>query len=176
MRIALLVLVGVVTAATPAANAGGAAKGSPAAKLAAIKSFPEALAYAKTLFADTEDDMNLGAVLFANWSVKNAKLSDFKVAKNETRHGLVLKDSDAARGKRLCINALVGSIEKMASGVFQVVMAAEGKAYIALSAGDTGDIEADSRAKFCGVVVGISAFSNASGRVKAVNLVGMFDL
>ena len=99
-----------------------------------------------------------------------------------TKHGLVMKDSDAERGKRLCAAGSVIEIEKDRSvpgkSIFNGGMFDDsGKLYRFISVKSTGEIMANSRARFCGIVTGQMHYQNsAGGTAHAVHLVGMFDL
>ena len=129
---------------------------------------------------DAGDEMNPGAMLFAVWAGNKLRWTDVAVPKNETSFKLVMKDSDAARQKRMCVS---GSLIEISKGnddpkIFTGGLVSNyGDIYRFMAVGSTGELVAQSRARLCGVVVGQYAYANTiGGQAKSVMLVGMFDL
>ena len=149
--------------------------------LLATTSLPDAVERVKPRMTDTDDETSVGAVLLAMWSLRNLKWSDVGVPKNETSFALVHKDSDAARGKRMCFGSTVIQIakEKVDGGALFEGLLLAGNQQLAryIAVGSTGDLVERSDARFCGVVIGTYDYSNSGGgKGHAVSLVGMFDL
>ncbi len=144
--------------------------------------FDGAVAYAKPLMDDTEDRDSDGAVLLALWASKHMTWTDVAVKKDETSFALVRKDSDEARGKRLCTSGQIVQIEvqkvpgagKVSEGL---LMSNAGNIYNFIAVGSSGDLVQQSYARFCGVVTGNYDYANSGGgQGHAVEAVGMFDL
>lgn len=142
---------------------------------------PEAIAVALPKMTDTDDETSPGALLLALWAAKHLTWSAVTVAKNETSFALVHKDSDAARGKRLCVRGSIVQISKLDlvdRVVFHGLMLSGYSDLVSfIAAGSTGELVEQSGARFCGVVIGTYDYSNsAGGKGHATSLVGMFDL
>jgi hypothetical protein len=170
-----------ITAPAPAPPPPPPPEPSPLETLLATPSFPSAIELVKPEMTDTDDETSPGALMLGLWASEHLKLADVVVRKNETSFALVRKDSDASRGKRMCISGTIIQIAKqkaaarslwsglMLSGYTEIV------SFIA--AGSTGSLVQQSRARLCGVVIGTYDYSNsAGGKGHAVSLVGMFDL
>ena len=118
-----------------------------------------------------------GIALTKAWVEKRYTWAEL-AAVPETKRALVLKDSDAERGKRICTEGTVIEISKAASGVFEGGIMNDGRdvsSFLAL--GSTGTIVAKNSARFCGIVIGRRSYKNSGGGVThSVQLVGMFDL
>jgi hypothetical protein len=146
-----------------------------------LSDYTDALAYAKPMMEDTENKDSDGAVLLAVWASEGMKWTDVAVAKDETTFALVRKDSDEARGKRLCTNGRIVQIEVLhqdgAKLFYGLLLSGGGSIYQFIAAGSSGDLVQRSHARFCGVVTGKYDYSNSGGGTgHAVSLVGMFDL
>lgn len=141
----------------------------------------QALKVAKPLMTDTHNEESPGAIVLGAWGIKHMVWSDVGVTKNETTTALIHKDSDEARGKRMCVGGSIIEIHidksdfgKVGLGLL-VLDNAELVHFIAV--GSSGALVKDSPARFCGVVTGIYNYSNSGGGTgHAVNVVGMFDL
>jgi hypothetical protein len=153
---------------------------SLADRLAETASFDAALQLAKPMMADTTDEVSLGALALAMWGAERLRFDDVAVAKNanETKPALIHKDSDRERGKRLCVNGRIIQIAKDDLGIFiGLLMMSNGEVVHYLASGDTGELVARSRARFCGVATGRYTYANAGGgTTHAIQMVGMFDL
>jgi hypothetical protein len=180
-------------AATPAGDPRGPAAGDvkpapapepeperPIDRIRAATTFAEAMAIARPLMADAVDEIDDGAVLLAAWGAEKMRWGDVAVARNETSLKLTLKDSDEARGKRMCASGRLVEIEKVSDDpkIFGGgLLVGYGDVYRFLAVGSTGELVGQSRARLCGVVIGQYAYANTGGgQTKAVMLVGMFDL
>ena len=167
-------------AASPAPLPADAAE-SPLDMLLAIQTLPDAIAHLKPEMTDTTNDVSPGAVLLATWAAAHLHWSDIAVGRNETSFALVRKDSDAARGKRMCVRGEIVQIEKQELGdktAFNgLLLSGDAEILSFLAVGSTGDLVEQSWARFCGVVIGTYDYSNsAGGEGHAVSTVGMFDL
>lgn len=141
-----------------------------------------AFAVARPLMEDAFDETSLGAQLFAYWAAAHLTWSDVHVEKDETSPGLVKKDAEAQRGKRLCYSGTIIQIAKAELGdgrhVFVgLLMTNRRDIFHFLAAGSTGALVEDSRARICGFVTGAYSYSNSGGGSShAVQVVGMFRL
>jgi hypothetical protein len=154
---------------------------SPLEKLLATPSLADAIELARPEMTDTNDETSHGAIMLGLWAAQRLQLADVVVPKNETSFALVRKDSDASRGKRMCIRGTIIQIakEKAGTSTLWTGLLLSGHSEIAsfIAAGSTGDLVQRSRARLCGVVIGTYDYSNsAGGKGHAVSLVGMFDL
>lgn len=144
--------------------------------------FADAVAYAKPMMGDTFNDTSKGALLLGLWSATHLRWADVSVANNETSPALVKKDSDAARGRRLCTSGQIVQIkvEKLSTGgkVGEgLLMSDSGNIYSFITAGSSGSLVEQSWARMCGVIAGTYDYSNSGGGTgHAVSIVGMFDL
>lgn len=126
-------------------------------------------------------DVSVGAAKLAVWGAENMHWAELQEIPT-TKYGLVMKDSDAQRGQRICISGRVIEIELDRSvpgkKIFVGGMYDDGdRIYRFVALQSTGEIMAHSRARFCGVVTGQQHYPNsAGGMAHAVHLVGMFDL
>ncbi len=154
---------------------------TPIQKLQAIPTFAGALIATIPMMTDARNDTSPGAEALTIWGIGHMKWSDVAVTKDETSIALVKKDSDEARGKRVCYGGSLIQIEvvkdewgKSATGL----LVTNDTSLIHFSAvGSTGDLVAQSPARICGVVIGKYDYSNSGGGVgHAVQVVGMFDL
>lgn len=121
-----------------------------------------------------------GAALLAIWGSDHMKWSELQAVPS-SKYGMVMKEPDSQRGKRLCATGHVIEIAKDSSVPQQIYLGGlsdeDGKIYRYIAVGSTGEIVADSRARFCGVVTGQQHYPNSvGGEAHAVHLVGMFDL
>ena len=140
-----------------------------------------AIAFTKPDMKDMTGDLCTGQILLAAWGAHNMRWGMVHPEKNETSFDLVRKDSDAARGKRLCLTGTIIEIAKLDMGVVTtfhgLIMSRQRDIYTFLAVGDTGELVGGSHAGFCGVVIGNYDYANSVGGTgHAVSLVGMFDL
>jgi hypothetical protein len=131
--------------------------------------------------SDTDDETSRGALMLALWANTRLRWSDVAVDKNETSFALIRKDSDASRGKRLCIRGTLIQIQKEGGGdaTFFTGLMLTGNSQLAsfIAVGSTGELVERRSARFCGVVIGRYDYSNSGGgKGHAVSVVGMFDL
>lgn len=149
--------------------------------LMAKASLAEAIEAVKGDMTDTDDEPSRGAVFLALWATKHLAWSDVAVAQNETSFALVRKDSDAARGKRMCVRGQLIQIRKETVGaatLFDGLMLINYSDIVKfVVVGSTGDLVQQSRARLCGVVTGTYDYANSGGgKGHAISVVGMFDL
>lgn len=150
-------------------------------RLLAAPTLADALRLTLPITEDSREEQSKGTIALAVWASKHMKWADVGVAKNETSVAKIMKDSDEARGKRMCVSgdiiqiAKERGIDRMYAGLLGGYYGQGIISYIA--AGDTGDLVANSAAKFCGVVTGRYTYANSGGGTShAVSMVGMFDL
>jgi hypothetical protein len=156
-------------------------KETPSEAILKIGNFGAARDYAKPFMTDEANNLSPGAAIFALWAAQSMHYYDVGVAKDETTYALVRKDSDEARGKRLCATGMLIQIEvqKSAGSKFfdGLLITDGGSIFRFLTVGSSGDLVERSRARVCGVVIGTYDYSNSGGGTgHAVQLVGMFDL
>jgi hypothetical protein len=144
--------------------------------------YAEAFAVARTEMADTVNTESPGTAVFAIWAADHLAWSDIAVTTDETSNALAKKDSDVARGKRLCTSGTVQQItvdKSVAPKHLAVGQMDNGNGgfYHFAAVRSTGALVEESWARFCGVVTGLYSFSNlAGGTTISVAIVGMFDL
>lgn len=148
-----------------------------------IKAMDVALKVVLPQMEDSADEHSPGTVLFAVWAADNMRWTDVAVAKNETSAALVLKDSDEARGKRLCARGRIIEIAKEDTGeghgrIYSGGMwDANANVIRFFAVGSTGELVSRSNARFCGVVAGRYSYENSGGgSTHGIAMVGMFDL
>lgn len=157
-------------------------KEQPIAKLN-YSNLSEAITDLKPMMKDfAELDVSNGAALLAYWSADHLTWQALAPIE-KSKYKLVMKDPSAERGKQLCASGKVIEIQidsTLPSGekVFTGGLYDDNfNIYRFISVGSTGEIVADSHAKFCGIITGKNDYSNSQGGVAhAVHLVGMFDL
>lgn len=150
---------------------------SPAEVVAEAKTLDDALDVATALMSDTTNEHSMGLYLLASWSSKHMTWADVGVAKNETSTALVQKDSDAARGKRMCVSGEIIQISKTGDLFSGLLITSSYSIVSFFAVGSTGELVAQSHARFCGVVTGRFDYSNSGGGTgHAVDMVGMFNL
>lgn len=149
-------------------------------RMLAAETLAEAMRLALPLMGDTTDKASDGAMLLSLWAMKHMRWSDVGVPKNETSTARIHKDSDAERGKRLCVGGDIVQIQRergtpLYSGLLSGYYGAGIINFFAL--GSTGDLVGDSAARFCGIATGRFTYSNTGGgTTHAITMVGMFDL
>lgn len=151
-----------------------------AEKIAAAKDLPAALRLCKPTFADARDKLDPGAAVFALWCARHLKWSDM-ASLPKTHFGLVMKDSQPERGKRMCVRGSIMEIAVNRSAGVPIyegeVMSPAANIYAFEAVGSTGNLVQHSPARFCGIVTGRYDYGNSAGGVThAVRMVGMFDL
>lgn len=142
----------------------------------------EAIAETRAKMTDIQGgDLSDGAALLALWGDENMRWNELQEIPM-TKYGLVMKDPDAQRGKKMCVSGKIIEIalDKSVPGkrIFEGGMFSDaGEIYRFIALHSTGEIMANSRARFCGVVTGQQHYQNSAGGVAhSVHLVGMFDL
>lgn len=158
-------------------------KNDAAAKLEMLKSLTlqQAIDLAKPDMEDIQGGgVSKGAAVLAYWAIDGLKWNELlEIPKG--KYGLVMKDSASQLGYRLCVSGQVIEIERDRSverpiytgGMFDD----GGRIYRFVAVGSTGEIVANTRAGFCGIVTGQQHYPNsAGGMAHAVQLVGIFDL
>jgi len=114
------------------------------------------------------------------WAIERLRWSELQ-ALPETTVAKAKKDSDAERGKRLCMS---GTIVEIATEKVDTKKIYNGRLFdVAMSVitfhavGSSGELVEHSTARFCGVFTGVNAYPNSGGgTTHAVRAVGMFDL
>lgn len=149
-------------------------------KLRAV-SLPEFIDQLKPQMEDTLNKHPESAGMLAYFmEIKGIKLSDINKLSATTR-GKILKDSEAEKGKKLCVSGSIIQISADRSGGFPaytgIISNSSFEPIMFIALGDTGELEAQSNARFCGVTVGKTSYSNTGGgESTAPYVVGMFDL
>jgi hypothetical protein len=172
------------TIATPAVEPPASAPAptrSPLDVLMTKGTLAEAIDHLRGQMTDTDEETSPGALLLALWAAEHLTWAEVEVTRNETSFAVVHKDSDASRGKRMCVRGTIIQIAKneLDHGEVFSGLLVSGYRDIAsfIAAGSTGKLVQDSRARFCGVVIGRYDYSNsAGGKGHAISMVGMFDL
>lgn len=165
----------------PVATASASPPPSPLEEILTVPSLAGAIEAVKPKMADTVDDIDPGTALLTVWAMKHMRWTDVAVTTDETTYALVQKDSEEARGKRLCVPGSVIQIEvdkgDQGKDYFGLLISGSGNIYRFYAVGSTGAIVEQTYARFCGVVTGKYEYSNSGGGTgHAVKLVGMFDL
>lgn len=169
--------------ATPTASASAPAptptkEPSLVDKLKATVLLKDALDLTQPLMEDTQDKPDKGAALLALWMADHPSWSAIQRLP-DTSHARVLKDSEAERGKKICVSGTIVQIAKeQGTKVYSGTLGTpDQKIYFYIAVASTGDLLENSPAKFCGVVTGRFSYSNVTGgTTHAVRLVGLFDL
>lgn len=153
----------------------------PVQILATKKTLEDALAVTTPLMRDDYATVSDGAKLLAAWSLTNLTWRMAEPPSDETTVGLVQKDPDSQRGKRLCAPGTIVQIAetKTPQGPFsEGIFMTESLNFISyVAVRSSGDLVANSVARFCGIVTGKYDYPNSAGGTgHAIQLVGMFDL
>jgi hypothetical protein len=155
---------------------------TPAQKLAKASTLDQALTITRPLMGDSYNELDTGMLALGMWSLEHLTWKDVAVLKNETSIKSTMKDPDGARGKRMCARGSLIQIEvfKLQDGRkgFEGLMWDNRRQLIKfVAAKSTGELVANSPARFCGVVTGKYSYANSGGGTgHAVAMVGMFDL
>lgn len=155
---------------------------SPLEKLLATDDFEAALEIVVPMMNDSANEIDPGARVFALWAQRRMKWTDVYVEKDETSLKLVKKDSDAARGKRLCYSGTIVQISKAHQRgerpLWHGILMTNRRDVIQFyAAGSSGELVDGKRARICAVVTGNYSYGNAGGgTTHAVSVVGMFKL
>ncbi|MRD73313.1 hypothetical protein HCX48_00385 [Rhodocyclus tenuis] len=142
----------------------------------------QAIAGTRLDMADVQGgDISKGAAVLALWGDEHMKWSELQEIPSG-KYGLVMKDPDSQRGQKICTTGRVIEIaldttvpgkKIFLGGMFDDA----GRIYRFIAVQSTGEIMANSGARFCGVITGQQHYPNSAGGVAhAVHLVGMFDL
>lgn len=144
-----------------------------------LKNFIDAT---KRHMADIHDSgLDAGSVALTLWGADHMKWSELQEVP-DGKYAMVMKDSDSQRGKKICTNGRVIEIAVDRSVPDKKIFIGgmyddAGRIYRFIAVHSTGEIVANSRAKFCGIITGQQHYPNsAGGMAHAVHLVGMFDL
>ncbi len=131
----------------------------------------------RRLMTDTTQELSPAMPRLAGWSQFHMTWRGLQ-AVPKTSYGMFMKDSSSQRGKRVCVRGTIAQIRSDVpgySGILGNVWKNQTIAFIAL--GDTGELVAQSTARFCGIAVGRYTYSTLSGGTnEAIQAVGMFDL
>lgn len=169
------------TSKTEPAASVAAPRETPDDEIVKLRSFPDALAYAKPHMNDVYGQTSEGTRLMVVWALSRMTWDAVGVEKDETTHGKVLKDVALERGKRLCWRGTLIQIaadRSLGDAVYTGLLhSSQGDLYHFYGVGSSGDLVEDSYARFCGVVTGKYSYDNSGGGTShAIALVGMFDL
>lgn len=150
-----------------------------AERVDAAPTLGEALELLVPLFQDTNDADDPATAKLAVWASKRLTWRELQ-ARPETLHGLVMKDSTLARGKRLCASGKLVEIEVDRTTGTPIYVGAlldsEGLLHKFMAVHSTAGLISGTRARFCGVVTGRAFYTNsAGGQNRAAQVVGMFD-
>lgn len=142
----------------------------------------DAIASTQPQMADMANgEISKGAAILALWADSNMKWSELQEVP-AGKFALVMKDSETQRGKKICTSGTVIEISVDATVPGRKIYIGgmygdSGSLYRFVAVRSTGEIVAQSRARFCGVITGQQHYPNSIGGVAhAVHLVGMFDL
>lgn len=140
-----------------------------------------ALELSKPLMSDPFNDTDDGTRLLLIWAARSMVWKDVGVTTDETSFGLVRKDVDEERGKRLCTSGVIVQItvERTDNGkLHRGLLLTDAENIVRfLAVGSSGDLVENNRARFCGVVTGLFDYPNSdSGTSHAIKVVGLFDL
>lgn len=147
-------------------------------------SLSAAIAGTKLEMTDFNDvNFSRGAAILAVWGARNMTWDDLQKVE-QGKYGMVMKDPDSQRGKRLCTYGEIIEIQvdnsvpgKVYLGGLNVYTDEGMRIYRFVAVGSTGELVAGSQARFCGVITGKNSYQNsAGGTTHAVHLVGMFEL
>jgi hypothetical protein len=121
-----------------------------------------------------------GAVMLALWGYEKMRLADIQ-ALPATKWAVVKNDPEAVRGHHICTSGTIVEIGVDRSAGNPIYLGGmydgAGNIYRFVAVGSTGDLVANSKARFCGVVTNAVSYPNSMGGVgHAVQLVGLFDL
>lgn len=122
-----------------------------------------------------------GCDALVTWASARMRWADVAVDEDETNYGMVQKDIEAARGKRLCISGTVVEIhvdKSTPKPVYDgIIQSAAGNLFAFAAVGSSGAVVASSLARLCTVVVDLFDYTNSMGGMgHAVDVIGMFDL
>lgn len=135
----------------------------------------------KPKMKDTVNEHPESASMLAYYmDLKDTKISDIKNIASTTK-GKILKDSYLEQGKSICVNGAIVEIAADRSGGFPaysgIMIDNSMQPYAFVAVGDTGELEAQSATKFCGIAVGKMSYSNSGGGSStAPYVIGLFDL
>lgn len=144
----------------------------------------EAIAGTRLDMADIQGEViSTGAAKLALWGAKHMNWGDLQKVE-QGKYGMVMKDPDSQRGKRLCAYGTIAEIqvdnsapEKVYLGGLSVLTDEGMRIYRFIAVGSTGELVAGNDARFCGIVTGKNDYQNSVGGVAhAVHVVGMFEL
>lgn len=130
---------------------------------------------------DTIDSRPQASSYLVNFmNLKDIKIKDI-LKLPQTSRGKILKDPEAERGHQLCVTGnLVQISANRKSGNVEytgIMMDQTFQPVIFAAVGDTGELVARSKARFCGIVIGKMSYSNTGGgQSSGPYLVGLFDL
>ncbi len=150
------------------------------ADLMAATSPSAAFALLRHGFSEVGQGNHVNAVaLLATWADKRLRWDDLERVPGTTV-GKAQKDPDAERGKRLCVAGAIVEIHadrSIGPTLYQGGMMVAGDVVRFIAVRSTGDLVAQSAARFCGLVTGRESYQNTRGNtVHATQAVGIFDL
>ena len=153
---------------------------TPLDRVMVAPSMRAAFLIAQPYMTDEPNKVSDGTQLLAAWAAANMRWSDVLVATDETSPALAKKDTDEARGKRMCFSGTIIQIAKSAPGVqlYEGLFNMYAGGILAfMAAGSSGSLVERSESRLCGVVTGLYDYANSGGGIShAVQIVGMFDL
>jgi hypothetical protein len=148
-------------------------------RLATINSVSEAWNACLPFMKDKgiDDDINEGSICFAEWGTHHFLWNMVSVSQDETTPGLIKKNPDMERGKRMCATGTIIQIRQEGSLSTGLLQSYAGYLYNFTNVGSSGSLVERNEARLCGFVVGTYSYRNSGGGVgHAVDLVGMWDL
>lgn len=152
--------------------------------LSSLKNLPTlsaAIAATRLKMEERNDGMpSMGAVQLAIWGHDKMRWTDIQ-ALPATKWAVVKKDPEVVRGQRICTSGSIIEIQtdrSTGNPLFIGGMGDEaGNIYRFVAVGSSGDLVAESNARFCGVVTNAVSYPNSMGGIgHAIQLVGLFDL
>ena len=144
----------------------------------------EELQIVRNGFDDSE--VNKYTAAFIKWSMTNLRFTE--IDKIETTFEKVMKDPDEERGKKICFAGEIIEIKavKILSDKIYVgemydqrrnIYHQRRNIYHFMNVGSSGNIDGNSFASACGIIIGTYSYPNSGGgTTHTVNVVGMFDL
>lgn len=121
-----------------------------------------------------------GAILLASWMSTHGYW-DALLAMPDSKRAEIMKDSEAMRGRRICVSGTVVEIARDKTAPFQLYIGgmSQGMANFVrfLAVGSAEGVLENQWARFCGITPGTQNYPNVSGgETHAVQIVGSFDL
>lgn len=151
-----------------------------AERLAVAMDVSSAVRVLRPTWKDTTEDPDPGAAALAVWAKDHLRWNDM-MSLPETKRAAIMKDPEAARGRRTCVGGTIIEIHTDRSAGSPIytggIVTAYSDVVRFMAVRSSGDLVQHSLARICGVIIGLQSYSNVSGgKTHAVSVVGMFDL